>query len=151
MQSTRHRGSGVRLFVADDDEDDRTLLEEAFSEINPDLRLEFAIDGADLVEQLSGVSAGDKLVVVTDLMMPGIGGFDTIRNLRGNPRYRSVPIIVLSTSNAERDVDLSYDLGANSVFSKPSTFQELLDIAQIIHNYWLDIAQVPKIPNVDPR
>jgi CheY-like chemotaxis protein len=107
-------------------------------------------DGVEAVEYLSGTGsyAGraaeeTPTLVLLDLKMPRMGGFDVLERMRNDPRTRTVPVVIFSSSREEQDLDRGYALGANSYVQKPVDFQEFNRTVQQICAYWLSINLPP--------
>lgn len=75
-------------------------------------------------------------VVLTDLNMPGMDGFELLQWLRRNPQYSIIPAIVYSSSHLEQDVCKAYSLGANSYIAKPTSIHDMVEILRLIYEYW---------------
>jgi two-component system response regulator len=82
-------------------------------------------------------------VVLLDLKLPKIGGLEVLRRMRAEEQTRRIPVVVLTSSNEERDIIASYDLGANSFVRKPVDFAQFVDAAQQLGLYWLVRNQPP--------
>ncbi len=144
-------GAGpVTVLIADDDAEDRALIEEAFGEARLAERIHFVEDGVQLTQYLRREGAFSHLagtsfpkVILLDLNMPKKDGREALRELKSDPELLRIPIVVLSASRAERDIAGTYDLGANSFISKPVTFQNLVDALKSLGHYWLDIVALP--------
>lgn len=76
-------------------------------------------------------------IILLDLKMPGVDGFEVLRQVKTAPEVKRIPIIVLTSSKEEGDRALSYDCGANSYLVKPVSFEGFLDVVKQIENYWL--------------
>lgn len=132
----------VRILVADDDEEDRDLIKDALKEsrlINP---LEFVKDGEEL---MAWFKKNDELpgLILLDLNMPKKDGREALREIKSDPRLKSIPVIILTTSKAEEDVYRTYNLGVNSFITKPVTFSSLVDVLNKVAQYWFEIVQLP--------
>jgi CheY-like chemotaxis protein len=138
------------ILMADDDEDDQMLVADALRQagiLNP---LRFFANGEELMSYLHRREEGASLplaprpgLLLLDLNMPRKGGREALREIKADPRLRSIPVVVLTTSGMQDDVDLSYALGANSFISKPVTFDGLVKSLQILGHYWFQIAKLP--------
>lgn len=106
------------VFIADDDEDDRFLLASAFAQHSPECALYFAQDGLALLDELESSQAQPSLIIL-DLNMPRLNGFETLAYLRAQPSLGQTPIVILTTSEAEADRQRAQALGATSFISKP--------------------------------
>jgi CheY-like chemotaxis protein len=82
-------------------------------------------------------------LVLLDLNLPGLDGRDVLAEVKADPSLRRVPVIVLTTSSAERDIAASYDLGANCFVSKPVALDEFLDVVRSFDAFWLTVVSLP--------
>jgi CheY-like chemotaxis protein len=135
----------VRILLADDDEDDRFLTREAFLQHFPATQMVFVEDGEELMEYLHHagryVGAEHTLpeLILLDLNMPRQDGREALRQIKTDDALRHIPIIVLTTSDADVDIERSYFNGANSFITKPPSFQGLSDISKAIGQYWFTV------------
>ncbi|MFQ5645601.1 MAG: response regulator [bacterium] len=148
------KGKPVRILLADDDPDDRILIEEAFKEallsfdqIN---HLDFVKDGEELMDYLyrreQYVNSDESLrpdLILLDLNMPRKDGMEALREIKSDPKLRCISVIILTTSKADKDIYRSYDLGANSYIAKPVTFEGLIEVMKTLGKYWLEIVELP--------
>ncbi|MFC5411594.1 response regulator [Larkinella bovis] len=135
------------ILIADDDADDRMLIQQAFRECNLKSDLHFVEDGEDLMDflyQRAGyTSATRPSLIILDLNMPRKNGIQALREIKANEQFRQIPVVVLTTSTAEEDILRTYDLGVSSYISKPFDFNTLLDITNTIKKYWIDTVSLP--------
>jgi CheY-like chemotaxis protein len=130
------------ILVADDDDDDRMLVSDALREagfLNP---LRFVRNGEELMIHLRSPAPHPGLLLL-DLNMPRKDGREALREIKADPQLRSIPVVVLTTSDAREDVDLVYALGGNSFVSKPVTFVGLVKVMKIVGDYWLGAVTLP--------
>jgi CheY-like chemotaxis protein len=143
---TQMQGS-LSILVAEDDADDRVLLADAFAESGVVVALDFVADGVELMQRLAlrdaDASQGLPDLVLLDLNMPRMDGREALRAIREHERLRHLPVIILTTSKAELDIRVSYQLGANSYVTKPRRFDELIAVLRSLERYWMDIVQLP--------
>ncbi|MGA0587746.1 response regulator [Dyella sp. KRB-257] len=143
---TKLHGS-LSILMAEDDADDRVLLADAFAESGVVVALDFVSDGVELMQRLAQLDADVNLglpdLVLLDLNMPRMDGREALRAIRGHARLRHLPVIILTTSSAELDIRVSYQLGANSYVTKPRRFDELIAVLRSLERYWMDIVQLP--------
>lgn len=136
------------ILLVEDDEDDRILIREAFADVEANVDLQAVDDGEALMQYLrcegpyGHVSLPD--LILMDLRMPRMDGLECLKEIRQDPRYRFVPIIVLTTSAAERDRRQAYELGANSYIVKPVSYEALVEMAARLCNYWFNIVTLPR-------
>lgn len=147
----KKNGKPITILMADDDEDDRLLTEEAFIESHLANDLHFVKDGEELMQYLfrQGDYADPKTsprpgIILLDLNMPRKDGREALAEIKSDPELCRIPVIILTTSKAEEDVIRSYDLGANSFIAKPVTFHRLVEVLQTVGNYWFHIVQLPQ-------
>lgn len=137
----------ISILMAEDDADDRILIGDAFLESGVDIALEFVDDGVELMQCLAAVLEDRRRrlpdLVLLDLNMPRMDGREALRAIRGNAALRHLPVIVLTTSRAELDILVSYQLGANSFVTKPSGYEELIAVLRSIERYWFETARLP--------
>ncbi|GAB3957433.1 response regulator [Spirosoma harenae] len=130
------------VLIIDDDEDDQYLLKTAFERDSAFYNLRFASDGTDVLESINSTEFLPDLVLL-DLNMPRISGFEVLTHLKSSPLYRHVPVLILTTSDNEEDINRAYELGANTFLIKPMQHQELVDLAEQIRLYWFRFAKIP--------
>jgi CheY-like chemotaxis protein len=140
----------ILILLAEDDPDDRILLQDALTEGRLANALRCVEDGEELLDYLhhrgkySGADAAPRPgLILLDLNMPRKDGREALREIKADPALRQIPVVVLTTSQAEEDVFRSYDLGANSFVTKPVTFQSLVDLMKTLGRYWLEIVELP--------
>ena len=141
----------VVILMADDDADDREMAQEAFAESRLRNDLRFVKDGIELLDYLfqrndyaeAGVAPRPGLILL-DLNMPRMDGRQALDVIKAEPKLKSIPVIILTTSKAEADILLSYDLGANSFITKPVRFQDLIKVVHSLTDYWLEIVSLPE-------
>ena len=143
------QAKSITLLIAEDDPDDRLLAQDALIEsrlLNP---LYFVEDGDDLLDFLyrRGAYAGQNIprpgLILLDLNMPRKDGRQALLEIKNDPQLRRIPIVILTTSEAEEDILRSYDLGVNSFIVKPVTFDGLVQVMRTIGLYWFEIVALP--------
>lgn len=142
-------GKPITILMADDDDDDRRLTKEALLEGRLANDLRFVENGEELMDYLrhQGKYADKETprpgLILLDLNMPRKDGRTVLKEIKGDPELRQIPVVVLTTSHADEDIFKSYDLGVNSYIVKPVTFDALVDILQTIEKYWFEIVELP--------
>ena len=123
------------VFVADDDDDDRFLMKVAFDEHCPEAKVQFAIDGIDLLTAL-GSSTARPCLIILDLNMPRLNGLESLQALRASPTYTNTPIIVFSTSDNAQDKAEAHANGANEYIVKPVNMRDLASLINRLKSDW---------------
>jgi len=146
----KHQGKGITILLAEDDADDRLLVKEALAEGRVLNDLRSVEDGEELLDYLRrrGRYADPETsprpgLVLLDLNMPRKDGREALREIKGDPDLKRIPIVVMTTSKAEEDIVRSYDLGANSYITKPVTFERLVELMKVLGRYWIEFVELP--------
>ena len=145
----------VTILMADDDPDDRQLTKEAFQEAKLANDLRFVVDGVELLDYLNRrgkfadpATSPRPSIILLDLNMPRKDGREALKELKADPRFRLIRVIIMTTSRAEEDILRTYNLSAASYITKPVTFESLVDVVKTLGKYWLEIVELPE--NGDP-
>ena len=141
----------ITILMADDDPEDVMLAEDALDEARLANNFFSVADGEELIDYLN--HRGDYQdpddaprpgLILLDLNMPRMNGFEALEQIKSDPDLRSIPVVVLTTSRAEEDVYKSYDLGVNSFISKPVSFDGLVEAMKSLGKYWFEIVALPE-------
>jgi CheY-like chemotaxis protein len=140
----------ITILMADDDPDDRQLTKEAFEESHLANDLRFVEDGEQLLDYLHrrGKYAADGAapwpgLILLDLNMPKKDGREALQEIKADPRFRSIRVVIMTTSKAEEDVVRSYNLSAASYITKPVTFERLVELMKVLGRYWIEFVELP--------
>jgi CheY-like chemotaxis protein len=138
------------ILVVEDNAEELILLQRAFKRTGMDIAVHFVGNGEEAIDYLSGVdrfrdraSYPEPDLVIMDLKMPRKGGFEVLEWFRNLQESALIPIIVLTASNREADVQRAYTLGASSYFIKPTGFDEFRDMIKVVYDYW-SLARRPR-------
>ncbi len=136
--------------MADDDEDDRLLTQDALAESRVLNDLHFVEDGVELLEYLERRGKfADKAVsprpglILLDLNMPRMDGREALEAIKANPNLKGIPVVILTTSQQEEDMVKGYNLGAASYITKPVTFDGLVELMKTLGKYWVEFVELP--------
>jgi len=136
--------AGKFILLVEDNPDDEQLTRRALAKNNITNELVIAHDGVEALDFLfaTGPHAGRDTretpqVILLDLKLPRIDGLEVLRRLRADDRTRLLPVVILTSSNEERDLIDGYSLGANSYVRKPVDFSQFLEAARQLGLYWL--------------
>ena len=132
------------ILLVEDNASDAELTLRALKKAHVANDVHVVRDGAEALEFLFGEGAhGGRAglalprVVLLDLKLPKVGGLEVLRRVKGDPRTKAIPVIVLTSSREEKDLVASYDLGANSYIVKPVDSEKFFEAVQEIGLYWL--------------
>ncbi|MBX3686143.1 MAG: response regulator [Rhodocyclaceae bacterium] len=133
------------ILLVEDNPVDLDLTLRAFKRRKLANPIEVARDGQEVLDMLPRWEAGEvlPLVILLDLKLPRVGGLEVLRLLRDNPVSQNVPIVVLTSSDEDADVQTAYRLHANSYIVKPVDFEKFMDVAAQIELYWCLINHPP--------
>jgi len=126
------------ILLVEDNPVDLDLTQRAFARrkiINP---LQIARDGEEALLWIKRWESGDQVpvVILLDLKLPKVSGLDVLRQLKGHPRFCTLPVVILTSSAEDLDIQLAYQLGANSYIVKPVDFEKFNDAIGQIELYW---------------
>ena len=146
----RERRRHVTILCAEDDPEDRMLVEDAMEDSRLANELHFVEDGEQLMDYLYRRGKYTELnnvplpgLILLDLNMPKKDGREALEEIKADPDLRRIPIVVLTTSKAEEDILRTYDMGVNGFVVKPVTFETLVTILKTVSKYWFEIVEPP--------
>ena len=136
------------ILLIEDNPDDVLLTLRAFGKNHIRNQVVVATDGEQALNLLLPAEgeAMRPALVLLDIKLPKIDGLEVLRKMRADERTRSLPVVVLTTSNEERDIVDSYRLGANSYVRKPVVFQEFVEAVNVLGIYWLLVNEPAPAP-----
>ncbi len=142
----------VVILLADDDPDDLLLTTRALKKNRLVNEIKTVQDGEELMDYLlrRGAYAAPGAaprpgVILLDLNMPRKDGREALQEIKSDPELRRIPVVVLTTSQAERDIIQSYDLGVNAFITKPVTFEGLANAIKVLGDFWFEIVRLPPV------
>ncbi len=141
--------SDAEVLLVEDNPNDEMLALHAFKRHDIAKNVYVVRDGAEALEYLfcTGAFANRRnenpKVILLDLKLPLVDGIEVLRQVRGNPRTRTVPVVVLTSSSEERDIIETYRLGVNSYIVKPVDFEQFNEVARHLGYYWLSLNRQP--------
>jgi CheY-like chemotaxis protein len=143
-------GRPITILLADDDADDRMMAGEALAESRLANDLRFVEDGEELMDYLHRrgryappAEAPRPGLILLDLNMPRKDGREALGEIKSDPELRKIPVVVLTTSQAEEDIYRTYDLGVNSFITKPVMFESMVSVMKALGKYWFEIVELP--------
>lgn len=140
----------IPILMAEDDDGDRLLTRKAMEKNSLTNPLVMVENGEELLDYLyrrgkfsTLVSTPAPCVILLDLNMPRMDGREALKIIKSDENLKKIPVVILSTSKAPEDLLASYDMGANSFISKPSTFEGLVKAMRSLQDYWLKTVELP--------
>ena len=139
----------VNILLIEDNPGDVRLAQEAFKEGKINVQLNVVMDGLEAINYLRKVGTYESVetpdLVLLDLNLPKKDGREVLSDIKADPKLRSIPVVILTTSNAEQDILNSYNLHVNCYINKPVDFDRFFDIIQKIEDFWLQTAILPSM------
>lgn len=138
----------IEILLVEDNPGDARLAHEALKESKVHNHLNHVADGVEAMrflrrqDQYAGVALPD--LILLDLNMPRKDGREVLAEVKEDPELRSIPVVVLTTSEAERDLIKSYDLHANAYVVKPIDLDRFIEIVQAIEHFWFSVVKLPQ-------
>jgi len=146
------------ILLVEDREDDVVLVRKAFEKAELANPVYVVRNGEEAVAYLTGDAAFANRneyplpdLILLDLKMPKLDGFETLLWIRNQPGIRNIPIVILTSSEQLRDVTRAYALGANSYLVKPVDFEHSIELVKVLHRYWLRTSRLPEIFRPEPK
>jgi CheY-like chemotaxis protein len=141
VMSTKH----IQFILIDDDVDEHYLFEQDCKHHVPHVSLQCFDSWFKFLEYVGAQPSTylSKTIVLLDLNMPDISGHQVIEKMRADGRFKTLPIVVYSTSKSQSDIQLSYALGANSFISKPADREEAKHLTVSLADYWAKCVELP--------
>lgn len=146
----------MSILLVEDNLDDEILIMRELRRQNVVNQIAVVRDGAEALDYLfASGSYKDRdpndipTVVILDLKLPKIDGLEVLRRIRANERTKLLPVVVMTSSDEERDIAESYSRGANSYVCKPVNFDQFREAVRRLHLYWLLVNEPPPKPEID--
>ncbi|RFS16774.1 response regulator [Emticicia sp. C21] len=119
------------ILLADDDSDDTEMFCEALEIIDTSIVFHCAVNGSEALKKLDGLEDKPQLIFL-DLNMPVMNGWQCLKLLKENEHYKNIPVIMISTSSHQKEMDMAAKMGAFCYFVKPSDFNELTQLLRVV-------------------
>jgi CheY-like chemotaxis protein len=140
-------GKPIEILLVEDNEGDIGLIEEVFEEAKIRNSLHVAEDGEEAMLYLRRegkfLSSPHPDLILLDLNLPKKDGREVLKEIKKDSNLKNIPVIVLTTSTADKDILRAYDLHANAYITKPIDFNEFMKVVESIVNFWLEIVRLP--------
>ena len=140
---------GIDVLLVEDSPGDIRLTQEAFGAANSEIRLHVAMDGVEalafLAQEGEYADAPRPDLILLDLNLPKKDGREVLKHIRGDDSLKSIPTVILTTSDSAIDINLSYNLQANSYLSKPVQLDKFESVVRSINDFWFEKAKLPQL------
>jgi two-component system, chemotaxis family, response regulator Rcp1 len=150
MTTTSDLYEAIQVLLVEDGPGDVRLMQEAIRESNPSVQLHVAKDGEDAMAFLrrgaSHAHATRPDLILLDLNLPKMDGRDVLAHIKADERLRTIPVVILTVSDAPEDIEKSYQLQANCYITKPPNLDEFESLVKSINEFWLKRVKLPKLP-----
>jgi CheY-like chemotaxis protein len=136
----------VHILLVDDNEGDILLTREALQDARIINRISIAYDGLDAIRFLKAPPTREDMpdLILLDINLPRMNGTEVLEIIKNDPELRRIPVIMLTTSSAEKDILASYDNHANCYITKPVDLDRFMDVVRTIEDFWISIVKLPK-------
>jgi CheY-like chemotaxis protein len=140
------------ILIVEDNPDDRILLQRAFRRARLTNPVHMVTDGEEAIAYLLGEGRfADResnpfpVLVLLDLRLPRRSGLEVLQWMREHPTLRRLPVVVLTSSKEQSDINVAYDLGANSYLTKPIEFDALIELVSTLNLFWFILSERPQV------
>ncbi len=134
------------ILLVEDNVLDSDLIKRALQKVEANIHLEIASDREEAIQYLNKWEKGTPMpiLILLDLKLPKINGLDILKQLKTHPKYKFLPVVVLTSSNEMFDIKQAYELGANSYILKAINYDQLSRDISLIHRYWCGLNVHPE-------
>ncbi|MEM2342328.1 MAG: response regulator [Candidatus Bathyarchaeia archaeon] len=143
----RRVSSSYTILLVEDNMDDALITKRAMNKVNIMGRVIIINDGEEALKLLKREGEYKDFtlpsLILLDLKMPKVNGFEVLKELRRDERLRVLPVIVFTSSDRSEDIEMAYKLGCNSYIVKPVRFEDFLKVMEEIKRYWLETSEIP--------
>jgi len=140
---------GPKILLVEDNPGDVRLMVESLKETKATNNLSIARDGEEAMAFLrrkgAYANAPKPNLILLDLNLPKKAGHEVLAEIKQDPRLKLIPVVIVTSSDAERDIVGSYDLRANAYVSKPVGLDQFMDVIRSVERFWLSVAKLPPL------
>lgn len=136
----------IHILLVDDNEGDILLTREALDDARIINKISIAYDGLEAIQFLRNHARGGGMpdLILLDINLPKMSGTEVLGIIKNDPELKRIPVIMLTTSSAEKDILASYDNYANCYITKPVDLDRFMDVVRTIEDFWISIVKLPK-------
>ena len=143
-----NQNKNLSILLIEDNPVDIDLTLRAFSKQNLTNPIEIARDGEEAISLIEKWEQGKPIpvVILLDLKLPKFNGLEVLKEIKSHPSFRTIPVVVLTSSAEDSDIEAAYKLGANSYIINPVDFDKFMEVAAQIELYWtvLNVSHIPE-------
>jgi len=147
MKFDDQKAEAIQVLLVEDNPGDVRLTQEAFRDAKVHLEMHVAVDGIEAMEFLHRKGKFQHSprpdLILLDLNLPRKDGREVLAEVKAHPLLRTIPVVILTTSSSDIDIESSYLLHANCYISKPVEFEGFLSVVHSIDNFWLSVVKLP--------
>ena len=133
----------IHILIVEDNPGDARLAVEALTEGKITNNISVVQDGIEAISFLKKENTPRPDLIFLDLNLPKMNGKDVLSIIKKDPELKRIPVIILTTSEADQDISATYDLQANCYITKPVGFDKFIDVIQSVENFWLSVVKLP--------
>ena len=136
----------IHILLVEDNDGDVLLTREAFEDAQVITKLSIAKDGQEAIDFLNKPDNTEEKfpdLILLDINLPKVNGFEVLKYIKEGPRWKHIPVIMLTTSSAQKDIDKAYNGYANCYITKPVDVNDFLRVITTIESFWISIAKLP--------
>jgi len=137
----------IEILLVEDNPGDVRLMVESLKEAKVANNLSVARDGVEAMAFLRQIGAYTDApkpnLILLDLNLPKKDGYEALAEIKRDPRLKLIPVVIVTSSDAERDVVGSYELHANAYVVKPGSFEQFINVIRSVESFWLSVAKLP--------
>lgn len=139
----------IHILIVEDNEGDLILTLEALNEGKLNNKISIARDGEEAINFIFDKTQNTDLpdLILLDINLPKIDGKEVLEKIKSSELYKSIPIVILTTSSSEKDILDTYSKNANSFITKPVDFEKFIEVVKNIEEYWISIVKLPSLAN----
>ena len=141
-------GKEIEILLVEDNPGDVDLILMAFSESRLKNKIHVVRDGQEAIDYLLKKNPNEKRIdpdiILLDINLPKISGIEVLKFIKEHAEYKKIPVIILTTSDADKDIVDAYDHHANAYLNKPINFNEFIHIIRTIEEFWFTVVKLPK-------
>ena len=142
----------IHILLVEDNEGDILLTKEALNQVKLINTISVTKDGKEAISYMEKiapyVNSSIPDIILLDINLPKMNGHEVLKYLKANNNFKHIPIIMFTTSSAERDILESYKNYANCYITKPVEIDDFLNVIKTIENFWMSIVQLPRTNNI---